>query len=102
MLDGCSRLQREIGYNPTRFRQMVADHGGVEAAKRLLQGPTTSDGFSTLWEAGRLHLSVEAFVLLPRFSELFTDSERAEARRRLDAHQFEVQRFLDQVGDDLP
>jgi hypothetical protein len=36
MVRGSARLQREIGYNPTRFIQMVSDHGGVGG------GPTTS------------------------------------------------------------
>lgn len=102
MLDGCDRLQREIGYTPTRFRQMVGEHGGVDAARRLLLGRTTSDGFATLWEAGRLELSVEAFVLLPRFAATFSEAERREARRRLEAHRFDVDGFLDRVGDGLP
>ncbi len=102
MLDGCERLQREIGYNPTRFRQMVGEHGGVDAARRLLHGPTTSEGFATLWEASRLHLSVEAFVLLPRFDGLFSDAERFEARRRLGAHGFDVDDFLGRLGDEVP
>lgn len=102
MLDGCKRLQLEIGYNPTRFRQMVGEHGGADAARRLLRGPTTSDGFATLWEAGRLDVSVEAFVLLPRFNAIFTDVERLEARRRLESHGFDVDAFLSRVGDELP
>ncbi len=102
LLAGCDRLQREIGYNPTRFRQMVGDVGGVEAAKRLLEGPATSDGFATLWEAGRLHLSVEALAILPRFVVLFSERERTESRRRLEAHGFDVAAFLRQIGDGLP
>ena len=35
------------GYNPTRFNQMVAEHGGVEAARQLLRGRDASDGFTT-------------------------------------------------------
>lgn len=102
MLAGCDRLQREIGYNPTRFRQMVGDLGGVEAARRLLTGPLTSDGFSRLWESQRLHLSLEAHVLLPRFRDLFSLAEQAEARRRLEAHGFDVDSFVGSVGDGVP
>ena len=102
MLDGCDRLEREIGYRPTRFRQMVGELGGVVAAKQLLSGPATSDGFATLWEAGRLALSVEAHVLLPRFASVFSPIERRTARRRLEQHEFDVDGFLDQVGDGLP
>lgn len=102
MIDGSDRLQREIGYNPTRFRQMVAEHGGLGAARLLLDGPDASDGFTTLWEAQHLDLSVEAHVLLPRFEALFTPAERQAARRRLEDHGFDVDAFLQRVGDGLP
>lgn len=88
---GSDRLQREIDYNPTRFRQMVADYGGVGAARRLLRGPDASDGFTTLWEARRLDLSVEAHVLLPRFADLFTEQERQRARQRREEYCFHVE-----------
>lgn len=65
MVTGADRLKKEIGYNPTRFLNMVANVGGPEAARQLLSGRDASDGFTTLWEAGRLEMSVEATVLLP-------------------------------------
>lgn len=65
MLAGAERLKKEIGYNPTRFNQMVAEHGGPEAVRLLLKGRDASDGFTTLWEHGRLDMSCEAFALLP-------------------------------------
>ncbi len=46
---------------------MASEHGGVEAAKRLLHAPNVSEGFVTLWEKGRLDLSAEALVLQERF-----------------------------------
>lgn len=94
MLKGSDRLKREIGYNPTRFNEMVADHGGPEAVRQLLEGRDASDGFTTLWEAGRLEMSVEAAVLLPWYELLYTDDERAVARRRLVEHRFDVDAFL--------
>lgn len=102
MIAGSDRLQREINYNPTRFRQMVADHGGVGASQHLLHGPDASDGFTTLWEANRLDLSVEAHVLLPRFAHLFTERERRTARFRLAEHGMDVDAFLHRIGDELP
>jgi hypothetical protein len=102
MVAGASRLEREVGYNPTRFQQMVAEHGGVEAARRVVRGPDASDGFTKLWETGRLALSVEAHVLLPRFTDLFTDLERRRARSRLERYGLDVNAFLTSVGDGLP
>jgi uncharacterized protein with HEPN domain len=74
--------KREAGYTATRFIQMVSDIGGLDAARRLINGPP-SDGFTALWEAGRLDLTVEALVLEPQFRPLFTRSELTAAEARL-------------------
>jgi hypothetical protein len=75
----------------TRIRQMIADHGGVGTAKRLMRTPKTQSGFTELWMFGRKigmdlisKYSVEAAMLEERFGRLFDDDELAEARRRLD------------------
>jgi hypothetical protein len=94
MVAGATQLKREIGYNPTRFMQMVGELGGVEAARRLLKGRDASDGFTTLWEHGRLDVSVEAFVLLRCYRDLFADDQRETAERRLVDHRFDVAAFL--------
>lgn len=102
MVSGIDRLKREIDYRPTRFAQMVNEQGGVNAAKRLLASDQYSEGFTTLWEKGRLEWSVEAFVLLPWYRELFTASERATAERRLRDHRFDVERFLREAESNPP
>ena len=97
MVAGIKRC-KEFGYNPSFWLRMVMDHRGVGAAKRLLAGPATSEGFARLWEEGRLDLSVEWFVLQPRFAPLFDAAERDEARRRLLAHGFDVDGALDRLS----
>jgi len=72
MVEIYDRAEREVGYNATRFVEMVAERGGVGAAKALLAAAEVSDGFANLWEAGRLDLTVEALVLEPEFEDLFT------------------------------
>ena len=94
MVSGAARLKQEIGYNPTRFMQMVGEHGGVAAARSLLTGRDASEGFTTLWEHQRLDMSVEAVALLPWYRDLFSDDERATAEHRLREHRFDVERFL--------
>jgi hypothetical protein len=74
---------KAIGYNATRFLQMVREHGGLGTAHRLLQGDTISYGFTELWLMGRTDLTVEALVFEAQYAELFTDDELATARRRL-------------------
>ena len=75
--------KRECGYNASRFIQMVAEKGGVVAAKQLICKSGGTDGFATLWEHGRLDISVEAYVLKDEYKELFTDDERKMCRERL-------------------
>ena len=90
----CIRRCKEFGYNAGYWKRMVVDHGAVEASHRLLTGTRASDGFTRLWEEGRLDLSVEFSVLLPKYHDLFTDDERAEARRRLEQYEFDVDGHL--------
>lgn len=82
MLDIYRVAKRDLSYNATRFLQMVEARGGVQAARQLLSG-APSEGFTTLWEKGRLDLSMEAHILKAEFRELFTDAERRIAEDRL-------------------
>lgn len=68
--------KRDLGYNATRFLQMITEHGGLGAARLLLGSEAVSEGFTKLWEHRRLDLTVEAHVLRQEFAELFTPSER--------------------------
>ena len=63
---------------------MLGAMGGLAAAKQLISKPGGTDGFTTLWEHGRLDLSVEAHILKPEYIELFTDEERRVCRERLE------------------
>lgn len=74
----------EHGYRATYFMRMVDEHGGVEAAKRLLACETIQSGLMSLWDLHLLGHSMEALVLQERFRELFTDIQLREARRRLE------------------
>lgn len=88
-MKGVYEKAKAIGYNPTIFIQMVANDGGLAAAKQLLAADKPSQGFTELWERGRLDLTVEALVLRPEFSPLFTRSELRTARRRLEEFGYE-------------
>lgn len=62
---------------------MPAGIGGIATARRLLGTPTVSEGFSALWERGRLDLTVEALATRGEYDELFSDEELETARERL-------------------
>ncbi|HKX14780.1 MAG TPA: toll/interleukin-1 receptor domain-containing protein [Propionibacteriaceae bacterium] len=76
------QAKRDLGYNASRFLQML-DQGGLTAARQLLHAPGVSEGFTKLWEHQRLDLTVEAHVLKPEFQHLFTPQELDIARSRL-------------------
>lgn len=94
MYAGYRYLAKAINYRAKLFLEMVTMHGGVGAAKILLQGGKTSDGFARLWEARMLEWSVEASVLRGKYADLFTDQERAIAERRLEDHGFDVPAWI--------
>ena len=72
---------------------MVRNEGGVPAARKLLGDGRVSEGFLRLVKARRLDLSVEYFVLKPRYAALFTPEERKIARDRLATYGFDFERY---------
>ena len=89
MRDVYERSKREAGYPATYFLRMLSELGSLETANRLLHSPRPSEGFTALWERGRLDLTVENVVLRPEFASLFTDEDRNIARRRLADYGYE-------------
>ena len=78
------REAKKIGYKPGIFLDMIGSYGGVETAKKLLSTDEyIQDGITRLWELNRLDLSVEAVVLKTGYRDLFTETERDIAKKRL-------------------
>src|SRR5947209_6675880 len=72
-------------YHAPRFLRMVHEHGGREAANRLLATGEPSEGFTQLFLRGKdnLRISVEYLVLENPWRNLFTPEQLAVARERL-------------------
>ena len=51
------RAHSEVHYNASRFLQMLHEHRGLETARILLHSTNVSEGYTALWERGRLDLS---------------------------------------------
>lgn len=84
MLELCEQAEREcVGFRPGCLREMVTAEGGRAAAAHLVDAENAPGGFVRLWELGRLDLAVEAEILRPAWSALFTDAQRARAAERL-------------------
>jgi hypothetical protein len=74
--------------------QVVAEHGPAEASRKLIHSKEPSGGFTRLWGAGKLDMTVEAISQLPWYDDLFDDDDRAAARRRLEAYRFDADGFI--------
>jgi hypothetical protein len=72
-----------IGYKPHAFMTMRITEGTVNAIKKLINSNEIPSGFTTLWEKGRLDLSMEKIIQEPEWVNLFTDDDRKKAGKRL-------------------
>jgi len=73
-------------WNPSRFYQMLKEHGGYETALKLLSTKGVSEGFIKLIEYNRIDLSVEWLVLngnKGRYRILFDEKIIKECEKRL-------------------
>jgi hypothetical protein len=77
------RALDECSYPANRFLSMIAEKGGLETAKTLLATNKPSEGFTVLWERGRLDLTLEAVVVKKEFDALFTEEQKNTAKKRL-------------------
>ncbi len=83
MLDVYEQAKSECNYTATRFRNMVADQGGLATAKSLLGSGGYSEGLTRLWVEKRLDISMDATVLQDPWRALFTEDELSTAREKL-------------------
>ena len=78
------REARNIGYTPSVFLRMLHDKSALQTARQLINASQPSDGYTRLWELGRLDLSVEAIVHdNTEWHELFTQDELQSCGKRL-------------------
>lgn len=88
MMDIYVRARKEVGYNATRFLQMLHEHRGLGTARILVLADKPSDGYTALWMHQRLDLTVEALVVQPQWEPLFANEPEllAKAQKRLDEY----------------
>ena len=83
------RAHSEAHCNATRFLQMLHEHRGLETAKILLHSTNVSEGYTALWERGRLDLTVEALIHdNPQWHPLFTQDDLAMCAKRLTEYRY--------------
>lgn len=93
MMEIYVRAKAEVNYTASIFHRMLSDRGGLATAKHLINDLKPSDGYTALWERGRLDLTVEAVVTdNPKWHPLFEPHELARARKRLSDYGYFPQR----------
>jgi hypothetical protein len=90
MVNIFNRAKNEADYVATRYIQMVSEHGGLVTAKILINANKPSDGYTALWERGRLDITVEALVQDPKWAPLFDTVEIEKAPQRLREYNYNV------------
>ena len=83
------RALSEANYKATRFLSMLLEHRGLKTANMLLHSATVSEGYTALWERGRLDLTVEALVNdNPKWHPLFTGDDLTICTKRLKEYRY--------------
>lgn len=74
------RQAEEHKYFPHRFKRMLDADGGYETVKRILASGKPSEGFTRLWELGKVDLTCEAIVVETKWRRYFDEDllERSE------------------------
>ncbi len=91
MLTIYRRAKAEAGYRASAFLAMLNARGGLSTARQLINSPRPSEGYTRLWERGRLDLTVEATVIDdPKWHPLFQPEELDRARKRLRDYHYQA------------
>lgn len=89
MIEIYRKADKECGYRATRFLQMIDRKGSLVTAKELISKDGGTEGFTKLWEFGRLDLSLEALIISGKYNDLFTQKEIEICKERLSQYEYE-------------
>lgn len=88
-----AEAKQALKYNPNHFLAMLRSNGGYATVSKLLVSKTPSDGFTKLWEGGRLDLSIEALVVETEWGQFFDEKLLEQARYKLTQVGYEFTRY---------
>ena len=89
MHDVYRRALKEANYKASRFLDMLFQHRGVQTARILIHAKHVSEGYTALWERGRLDLTVEAVIHNnPKWHVLFSKDELTICQKRLRSYEY--------------
>ena len=80
---------KKFKYFPRAFLDMVVSNDDiVEITRRLIHKEGGTSGFATLFENGKMELSVENIILESRYRELFNIEDLQAAYNQLERHEY--------------
>jgi hypothetical protein len=83
------RAKNEARYTARIFFDMLQERGGLATAQYLINKEQPSEGYTRLYERGRLDLTVEAEVYENKtWHPLFTPEELEKAKTRLKKYRY--------------
>jgi hypothetical protein len=89
MMEIYRRAKLECNYTPSVFHNMLSKYRGVKTAKQLINSRKVSDGYTRLYELGRLDLTVEAVIYdAPKWYKLFEEEEIIICKKRLNDYRY--------------
>ena len=78
----------KVGYRPRLFAEMLSMKGGLVTAKQLIMQDKPTEGFLKLYEKNKLDLTIEYFVIQPKYNELFNEEEIKTSYNRLKEYKY--------------
>jgi predicted GNAT family N-acyltransferase len=93
MLEIYRRSLRDTGVDHRLFHQMIIERSPHETALHLVHALKPSDGYTDLFLKKRLDLTVEALVLQAKWTPIFADETRQQARKRLTEYHFDFAKY---------
>lgn len=83
------RALKEADYRASYYHQMLEELRGVATAKKLINSPKVSDGYTALLLLKRLDLTVEALIYDNKeWQPLFTEEELRIVTKRLEDYEY--------------
>ena len=83
------RALSQAKYEANFFLSMLHEHGGLETGRKLIHSKPVSDGYTALWERGRLDLTVEALIIdCKLWQSLFNEEELRICEQRLKDYKY--------------
>lgn len=87
------RQAEQLKYFPNRFKGMLNADGGYETVNRILASGKPSEGFTKLWELGRLDLTCEAIIVETKWRSYFDEALLDRAEKLLRQMGYPFRRF---------